>query len=494
MPDAATAPAPNSAVSALRQTVGGLPPAYWWLWTSTLINRLGGFVVPFLALYLTADRGYSAGYAGLVAALFGLGGAVASVVGGVLADRIGRRPTLLAAQLGTAAATLWLGFADGRTAIAAVAFLVGLTSSAGRPATSAIMADLVPAADRVRAFSLNYWAINIGFGVSAAVAGVVAAHGYLTLFLVDAASTLLCAVVVFLRVPETRPEAAGAAGAGGRTAPASGAESAGLRAVLRDLRFMALVGLTFLTALIYQQCNSTLPVSMGQDHISSTVYGLVAGLNGLLIVLLQIPLTRLLSGHGRGGLLCAGALVTGLGFGLSAFAHTAWGYAASVAVWTVGEIVNAPTSMALTAELSPDHARGRYQGMNNLAWSAAAFAGPLGGGLLLEQLGSRGLWFSCAGLGGLIAAGYLLLARRLPAAGAGRRPQVVDGPARWRKASRLRVDSPRLVRHAHSRRIAEAKPSSRRLLKGSSAFSRTTPSSRSTSSSVTEESGIRPER
>jgi MFS family permease len=474
-------PATAAARSALRQTVGGLPRAYWWLWTSTLINRLGGFVVPFLALYLTADRGYSAGYAGLVAALFGLGGAVAAVAGGVLADRIGRRPTLLAAQLGTAASTLWLGFADGRTTIAAVAFLVGLTSSAGRPATSAIMADVVSAADRVRAFSLNYWAINIGFGVSAAVAGVVAAHGYLTLFVLDAASTLLCAVVVFAKVPETRPEAADAGIGAEGDAPA-----VGLGAVLRDLRFMAVVGLAFLLALIYQQCNSTLPVSMGGDHISSSLYGLVAGLNGLLVVLLQIPLTRLFSGYGKGGLLCAAALVTGWGFGLAAFAHSAWGYAASVSVWTVGEILNAPTSMAVTAELSPEHARGRYQGMNNLAWSAAAFAGPLGGGLLLEHLGSRGLWFACAGLGTLIAGGYLLLAPRLPG--------PADGPARWRKASRLRVDSPRLVRHSHSRRIAEAKPSSRRVLKGSSAFSRTTPSSRSTSSSVTEESGSRPVR
>ncbi|MET7611984.1 MFS transporter, partial [Streptomyces seoulensis] len=76
-----------------------LPRAFWWLWTATLVNRLGGFVVVFLSLYVTLDRGYSASFAGLVTTLYGVGGAVGSVVGGLLADRLGRRTTLLGAQL-----------------------------------------------------------------------------------------------------------------------------------------------------------------------------------------------------------------------------------------------------------------------------------------------------------------------------------------------------------------------------------------------------------
>src|SRR6476469_204139 len=91
------------------ETTGGLPRQFWWLWTSTLVNRLGGFVVTFLALYLTVDPGYSASYAGLVAALYGLGGAGGAVLGGVLADRVGRRSTLLVAQIGAAASTALLG-------------------------------------------------------------------------------------------------------------------------------------------------------------------------------------------------------------------------------------------------------------------------------------------------------------------------------------------------------------------------------------------------
>ncbi|KJK55919.1 MDR family MFS transporter [Saccharothrix sp. ST-888] len=399
--------------TAFSETVGGLPRQFWWLWTSTLVNRLGGFVVTFLALYLTAERGYSASYAGLVAALFGLGSAIAAVGAGVLTDRIGRRPTMLAAQVSNAVFTAVLGFTDGQVAIAVVAFLVGLANNASRPAVSAIIADIVPAKDRVRAFSLNYWAINIGFGVSAAAAGLIASHGYLTLFLLDAVSTLLCAVVVFVRIPETRPEAT----APGTTAAGTAAEvpdpaRIGLGTVFRDGRFIAVVGINLLLALVAQQGSTTLAVGMGEAGISTTQYGFVIGLNGLLIVLLQLPLTSLISGRNRTALLLAGALLTGWGFGLTAFAgSSAAFYAITVAVWTIGEIISAPTMMSLVTELSPASARGRYQGVYSLSWSLASFLGPAVGGYLLQHAGGGAVWGACAVCGTAAGIGFLLLGR-----------------------------------------------------------------------------------
>ncbi|MFF7586698.1 MDR family MFS transporter [Kitasatospora purpeofusca] len=403
---------PARVAGALTEAMSGLPRQFWWLWTSTLINKLGAFVVTFLALYLTTERGYSASYAGLVASLFGLGSAVASLVAGVLSDRIGRRPTLVAAQLGTALFTAVLGFTDGQVAIAVVAFLVGFCNNATRPATSAIIADIVPAEDRVRAFALNYWAINIGFGLSAAAAGLIATHGYLTLFLLDALSTVVCAVVIFVRIPETRPDTPAVTADGPKARPAIG-----LVAVFRDARFMAVVVLNLLLALVAQQGSTTLAVDMGRAGITATQYGLVIGLNGLLIVVLQIPVTRWMEGRDRTALLVASALLIGWGFGLTALAgSSAWFYAFTVAVWTLGEILNAPTMMGLVAELSPAEARGRYQGVYSLSWSLASFLGPAAGGVLLERAGSGVMWGACAVLGTVAAGGYVLLGRRPGAA------------------------------------------------------------------------------
>ncbi|WP_037972621.1 MDR family MFS transporter [Streptomyces sp. NRRL WC-3742] len=406
----------------VRETVGGLPREFWWLWVSTLVNKLGAFVVTFLALYLTVERGYSASYAGLVAALFGLGSAIAALGAGVLADRIGRRPTLVAAQLGTALFTVVLGFTDGQVAIAAVAFLVGLCNNATRPPTSAIIADLVPAEDRVRAYSLNYWAINIGFGLSAAVAGLIATHGYLTLFVLDALTTLICAVVIFIRIPETRPEPVPGAERDGPAEP-----KVSLLTVFRDAPFMAVVGLNLLLALIYQQGSTTLAVDMGASGITSTEYGLVIGLNGLLIVVLQIPLTRWMEGRSRTALLIASCLVTGWGFGLAALAgSSAWLFALSVAVWTVGEVLNAPTMMGLVSELAPTQARGRYQGVYSLSWSLASFIGPAAGGLVLDHAGPGALWLVCGICGTVAALGHVALGRRTKAAAAARTGSVTE--------------------------------------------------------------------
>ena len=410
----------GAATRAVRETVGGLPRQFWWLWTSTLINRLGGFVVTFLALYLTVQRGYSASYAGLVAALYGLGGAGGAVLGGVLADRLGRRTTLLTAQLGAALTTAVLGLVTHPLAIAAVATLLGLTSNASRPALQAMIADLVPAKDRVRAFSLNYWAINIGFGVSAAAAGFIASAGYLWLFLGDAFTTVLCALVVFAKATETlQLTATAVAGpaAGTGSAPGAGTDVAAaprairLVDVLRDQRFMALVGLTFLLGSVMQQGNSTLAIDMGAHGLSARQFGLVAAINGVVIVVLQIPLTRLLRSRPTAGLLAAGSLLMSWGFGLTAFAGTVGLYSLTVVVWTLGEIVHAPASMSVVADLAPSTARGRYQGMYTLAWSAASFAGPLSGGLIYDNLGRDAVWAGCALVGTVAAAGYYVLLR-----------------------------------------------------------------------------------
>ncbi|MFJ9907058.1 MDR family MFS transporter [Streptomyces sp. NPDC101152] len=391
---------------ATRETVSGLPRAFWWLWTSTLVNRLGAFVATFMALYLTLDRGYSASYAGLVASLHGLGGVVSSLGGGVMADRLGRRPTLLVAQASTAASVALLGFVRDPVAIAAVAFLVGMASNASRPAVQAMMADIVRPEDRVRAFSLNYWAINLGFAVSSMAAGFIAEFSYRAGFLIEAGMTGLCAVVVFLKLPESRPE---------RTAAQKAAAAeVGLGTVLRDGRYMGVVGLSFLVSLVFQQGSVGLPVAMGKAGFTPADYGVAIAVNGILIVALQIPVTRFIATRDPRRLLMASSILAGYGFGLTAFAGSIGVFALTVCVWTLGEMINAPTQTGLVVRLSPVHGRGRYQGVYTLSWSLAALVAPLMSGLVIDRFGADWLWGLCAAVGTVAAVGYGALMRRMP--------------------------------------------------------------------------------
>ncbi|MEF2528312.1 MULTISPECIES: MDR family MFS transporter [Streptomyces] len=406
----------GSLIRAARESVEGLPRAFWWLWASTLVNRLGAFVATFMALYLTLERGYSASFAGLVAALHGLGGVVSSLVAGVMTDRLGRRPTMLAANLATAGSVALLGFMEHPAAIAAVAMLVGMASNASRPAVSAMLADIVPPEDRVRAFALNYWAINLGFAISSVAAGFVAEYSYLAGFLGEAALTLVCAVLVFVKLPESRPAAEAGAGDGAAGAGAAGA-GVSLGTVLRDGRFMGVVGLSFLVSMVFMQGSVGLPVAMGAAGFTPGEYGLVISVNGLMIVLLQIPVTRFIEHRDARRLLVLSALLAGWGFALTAFAGPLWAYALTVAVWTLAEIVNSPTQMELVVRLSPVQGRGRYQGMYTMSWSVAALVAPLMAGYVVDWFGAAWLWGSAGVLGTLAAGGYWLLMRRLPARG-----------------------------------------------------------------------------
>ncbi|GAA2484155.1 MFS transporter [Streptomyces gobitricini] len=412
---------------AARESVSGLPRAFWWLWASTLINRLGAFVATFMALYLTLDRGYSASYAGLVASLHGLGGVVSSIGAGVMADRLGRRPTMLIAQVSTAVSVAVLGFMQHPVAIAAVAFVVGAASNASRPAVQAMMADIVRPEDRVRAFSLNYWAINLGFAVSAAGAGFLAEYSYLAGFLGEAVLTLTCAVLVFVKIPESRPVQAPATATAGKAVETG----IGMGTVLRDGRFMGVVGLSFLISLIFQQGYVGLPVAMGTDGFGAADFGLAMAVNGVLIVALQIPVTRYIEHRDPRRLLIVSSLLAGYGFGLTAFAGSVAVYALTVCVWTLAEIVNAPTQTGLVVRLSPVHGRGRYQGVYTMSWSVAALIAPLMSGWTIDRFGAEWLWGACAVLGTVAGLGYWLLMRGLPEDGETKeeRPVPVRAPA-----------------------------------------------------------------
>ena len=139
-----------------------LPRVYWFLWLGTVINRLGGFVIPFLSLYLTDQRGIPISQSGLMVSLFGAGSFAAQLTGGELTDRLGRRPVLLLSLLITPPITIMLGLVHDLPFIALSTLILGFFTDLYRPAVSASVADLVPPSARTRAFGYIYWAINLG--------------------------------------------------------------------------------------------------------------------------------------------------------------------------------------------------------------------------------------------------------------------------------------------------------------------------------------------
>jgi MFS family permease len=392
----------------LRTLTGGLPRPFWALWAGTFVNRCGSFVLPFLTLYLTQVRHLSLSQAGLMVALYGAGGSVAGPLGGFLADRVGRRATMLVALGVGGAGMMSIGFVQRLEALGPAIFCVAAVTEMYRPAMQAAVADMVPPADRVRAYGLVYWVINLGFSVGLTLGGVLARVSYRWLFVGDGATTLLFALVIWLGVPETRPARAPLQ-AGERVA----SQWSEFSAPWRDRAFALFFALSFLFALVFMQNSSTFPLAMAVNGIGAGTFGVILALNGVLIVLLQPFLAPLLSRRNRSRTIAASCALVGLGFGLNALARTAPFYALGVIVWTVGEIGVLPLSNALVADLAPPQLRGRYQGAYGLSFSLAVCAAPALGTLVLQRSGAVALWGGCLALGLAIAAAHLALAPAL---------------------------------------------------------------------------------
>jgi MFS family permease len=384
-----------------------LPVPFWWLWASTLVNRIANFVVPFCVLYLTTVRSLSEPMAGLLIGLFGVGGVAGSLTGGAAADRHGAKRTLVAGSLAGAAATFLLGLSVGLLTLSAAIFLVGFFSGVTRPATNALITEIVPPASRVRVFALNYWAMNLGFAVACLCAGFATAAGYTTLFCIDGASTLACGIMVSVMVRSSsspRDQADKRPRAQRMRIPT-------FPSPLRDKLFVAMIALTVVTTALLQQLTATLPLAMRASGHSPAAYGAIAALNGLLVCALQMPVSLWSAKRPLVLSLTVGTLLMGVGFGLTVFVTSIAGYAITLVIWTIGEIVAAPASPALVAQLAREGRQGAYQGVLNSAWSVGAIIGPVVGTAAFAHWAARGLWLLCGLTGLAVGAGYRVLKR-----------------------------------------------------------------------------------
>jgi MFS family permease len=372
----------------LRESIRALPRSAWVLYGGSFINRFGSFVATFLILYLQS-KGFSAAKAGLAVSAYGIGHLGASIVGGHLADRIGRRRTIALSMFASAAAMLALSQAEGLALIGLITAAAGFAAELYRPASMALLADLVPDPDeRVVAYATYRLAVNAGFAFGPAVAGFLATKSYFLLFLGDAITSVIYGVIALTMLPEGRH-----AGAGSDERATDG----GYREVLKDRIFLRFLLPTFVVGFVIVQSFTTLPLHVEAAGLSPAFFGLLISLNGLIIIFVELPLVSVTRTRSAPRMMATGMLLTATGFGLTAFAHTPASLAAVVVVWTFGEMIHAPMSAAYVANLAPPNLRGRYSGMYSLVWGSGFIFAPVIGGLLFTA--SPGLlWGTCAAI------------------------------------------------------------------------------------------------
>ncbi|HZP91075.1 MAG TPA: MFS transporter [Actinomycetota bacterium] len=385
----------------LRQNLRAMPPSAWVLFAGTFVNRVGTFVLPFITLYLTR-RGYSAPQAGIAIACYGLGGLGAQAVGGLLADRIGRRNAIALAMLSAAGITVALWRATSLAAIDPLMFALAAAAELHRPASGALIADLLPPERRVTAFTLYRLFVNVGWAAGLALGGFLAERSFTMLFLGDAATSAAFGLIAFAFLPH-----------GVRTARHEEEELPTARSSIRaDRGFLLFLGAVLVTGIVYSQNVSTLPLHITQAGHPASTYGLLQSMNGLLIVFAELPVISWTQRHAKTSMVALGDLLIGLAFMSLAVARAVPALAAMVVMWTLGEMIESPVASAFAADRAPRHARGRYQSAYGSMFGIAWMLGPVLG-TSVYALSPDALWLACGGAG-VVAATLALAAGRRP--------------------------------------------------------------------------------
>jgi MFS family permease len=363
----------------------GLPSAVRILVIARAVNRLGAFTLPFLAVVLTVELGATVVEAGLVMTLFGLATIPSRIFGGHLADRLGRKPTIIVGLVGCAVSQTWIALAGQLwSAVVAVA-LLGLVFEIYEPPSQAVIADITAPADRPTAYS----ALGAAMAAAAVAAGVLAAalsHWDLRwLFVLDAATCLACAVLVGLALPAAAPPSTAPG------TPSTGGEG------WRDRRLLAMLAAGTVFATIYMTLILGLPLTLIARQLPASNIGLILALSALTLVAAQ-PLQRLrrLRELNTFQVMTIGYLLLAAGLLANGFATNLLAFLAAAVLWSLGDLLLLSRAFTIVAALAPEHARGRYLAIYGISWGIATTLAPLAATQLLDLAGPILLWTTCA--------------------------------------------------------------------------------------------------
>lgn len=363
-----------------------LPMALWLLIAARGVNQLGAFTLSFVTVLLAERLHVAFTTAGVLVALFGIATIPGRILGGRLADRIGRRPTIVLGLLATAAAQLSLIAASSVPQAAACLFGLGLAFEIYEPPSQALIADLAGPQDT----SIAYGAYSAVLAAAAIIAGVIAALvgrvGLGWLFVVDAGTCLACAALVaaFVREPPAtaEPPASGEAGPAAR----GGSPWRSPRLVL-----MLCSGTVF--AVVYMQIPVLVPLTLADRGIAPSDFGLLSVVSAATIVVGQPLLSR------RAGARADSFKALAFSYAALAVGLLWYGMAGSLAVfvvatvvWSLGDLVAQGRGTAVVAEIAPVRERGRYLAAYGVSWGIAVVLAPVVGTQLLDRWGVRTAW------------------------------------------------------------------------------------------------------
>jgi MFS family permease len=398
----------NKSLAYLRQFDRNL----WILSLGWFVSALGfAAAIPFIGIYFYAEFGMSITEIGLFFGVMAVVRSVFQAVGGEVSDRIERRWMLISAQYARAVVFVFLAVAIhwhwGFWWCAVLLVVNSIFGAVFQPVANAMVSDILPKGKRLDGYAITRTAGNLGWAAGPAIGGFLATSSYALLFLIAAVVTLLSSFIFLLFLRVVRPDWL-----------TDRFKLSDIIAIKDDPLLARHAILIFLLYLVVAQL--ILPFSVYTVEmvgISTTQLGYLFSLNGLLVVLLQIPITRLLSKFTLTTQLAYGAFLYAIGYSMVGILVGFEYFILAITTVTIGEMFMSPPSLTLTSRLAPKGRMGRYMGIYGFFVAAGWSFGPLYGGALLDRFGDTPAtaWLLISSLALVSGVGYLLFRRKLPA-------------------------------------------------------------------------------
>lgn len=380
-----------------------------------LISNAGGSLVwPYLLIFASARLGLPLAAVGSLITIQAGAGMLASFVAGTLADRLGRKLVMTVSLASNGLIYLVLLGAHGYVEFAILLALFGMSNPLYQVGADAMLADMIPSAQRTQAYAINRIASNAGFALGPAIGGFLAATSYSLAFYGAATGFLIYALLIAVLARETLPSRRG----GSRPAVtpaivATAGHRRGYGVVARDRRFVTFAGLlslglvaptsVWILLAVYAKTNFGLP---------EYLYGWIPTVNAVMCVVVQYPVTVLTRRFPALPVITVGMVIYAIGAGSVALMTSFPGFLASMVVLTFGELIVVPVASKYVADLAPADLRGRYMSVYWLGWAASRATAPLVGGFLNDHVAPISIWYGAFTIGLASAAGLAVLAAR----------------------------------------------------------------------------------
>ncbi|MFC2119762.1 MDR family MFS transporter [Bacteroidota bacterium] len=370
---------------------------------SSLINRMGMMVLPFIALYSTKELEVSTGTAGLVLAFYGTGAFISAPFVGKLSDKLGSLNLMKISLFASGIFLILFSFITNFIAFLILSLIWAVINEAFRPASMSFISNEISSDRRKTAFALYRLAINLGMSIGPVIGGLLSTINFSLLFYVDGLTSIAAGIFMiyspwqkFHKPEESNDEEKLMIFEKG--------------SVLKNSKFIFFLLATIPVQLVFFQHIGAMPLFIVNElGYSTSTFGFLVAVNTILIILIEVPLNDAMSKWSNLKALSLGALLYGIGFGMMAVMSDLTPLIISIVVWTFGEMIFLPSGGVFVAEVSPEKRRGEYMGYYQMTFSFSFMIGPWLGTEVLDSLGSFILWTGCFVLGALSAVMMLLL-------------------------------------------------------------------------------------